>query len=510
EVPQSITKKVKFIRVEKPEFVTIILNCEEHTCYAVSGDGTEILAKPQAEYLVFPPNSGCLSINREGRVLYSPRMGPSRQTPPKAEALPPASYILSHTNNVLCEVMDPEGNLFQVMVDGSTSVVIAGGEAGEEEEKTDSPPATLPQIQPEMYDLHAPRFFIINADGSGSELLRNREVEDYLASCYCDLATAVLQEPTQEVPGVQTITVLQPFSHTSPWLMKKELKNIVPPNLLSRKWDTFPSSERKTPGPPLGIGIWKGLRIGDREVTRVQPPILKCPDVLRIRQLRQYEPINVEVREKLELSLKRYIDKVLKKEEDLQELNIKEPRTEEEKGKAADLLMLVLSLPESREPPPTPSLELIHGDITSLYENAVSPSPPPPPPMAKPQRSVQDWDELRLEIQEKKDNLSAMRNRDIPPYFQSEMAQQFLQNQSPDMDALSNQLPPSSTAWEDEEDTDEEEELALSVEEEESSGSKLDGEERLAECKDGVRPTALSTLPDQETGKGNIMGISGH
>ncbi|XP_040195424.1 sperm-associated antigen 17 [Rana temporaria] len=505
EVPQNITKKVKFIRVEKSEFVTVILNCEEHTYYAVSGDGTEILAKPQAEYQVFPPNSGSLSINREGRVLYSPRMGPSLQAPPKAEALPPASYILSHTQNVLCEVMDPEGNLFQVMVDGSTSVVIAGGEAGEEEEeseKIDRPPATLPQIQPEMYDLHTPRFFIINADGSGSELLRNREVENYLASCYCDLATAVLREPTQEVPGVQTITVLQPFSRTSPWMMKKELNNIVPPNLLSRKWDTFPSSERKTPGPPLGIGVWKGLRIGDREVTRVQPPILKCPDVLRIRQLRQYEPINAEVRERLELSLKRYIDKVLKQEKDLQELNIKEPRTEEEKGKAADLLMLVLSLPESREPPPTPSLELIHGDITSLYENAVSPSPPPPPPMAKPQRSVQDWDELRLEIQEKEDNLSAMRNRDIPPYFQSEMAQQFLQNQSPDMDALSNQLPPSSTAWEEDEDT--EEELALSVEEEES-GSKLDGEERLAECKDGERAAVLSTSPDQETDGVNFV-----
>ncbi|CAI9613096.1 unnamed protein product, partial [Staurois parvus] len=137
----------------------------------------------------------------------------------------------------------------------------------------------------------------------------------------------------------------------------------------------------------------------------------------------------MEVREKLELSLKRYINKVLKKEEELEELTIKEPRTEEEKGKAADLLMLVLSLPESREPPPAPSLELIHGDITSLYENAVSLPPPPPPPMAKPQRSVQDWDELRLEIQEKTDNLAAMRNRDIPPYFQSEVAPQFLQNQ---------------------------------------------------------------------------------
>lgn len=63
-------------------------------------------------------------------------------------------------------------------------------------------------------------------------------------------------------------------------------------------------SQRKTPGLPLGVGVWKGLRIGDREVTRVQPPILKCPDVLRIRQLRQYEPINAEVRERLELSLK--------------------------------------------------------------------------------------------------------------------------------------------------------------------------------------------------------------
>nr|DBA34629.1 TPA: hypothetical protein GDO54_002175 [Pyxicephalus adspersus] len=439
EVPQSITKRVKFIRVEKTEFVTVILNCEEHTCYAVSGDGTEILAKDQAEYQVFPPNSGCLSINREGCAVYSPRAGSSSEVPLKAEALPPASYILTHTQDVICEVMDPEGNLFQVMVDGSTSVVIAGGDAGEEEDsqKNDNPPPTSLQSPPEIYDFHAPRFFIINADGSGSELLRIREVEDYLASCYCDPATAVLREPTQEVPGVQTITVLQPFSQTSPWIMKKELNNMVPPNLLSRKWDTFPSSERKTPGPALGIGVWKGLRIGDREVRRVPPPILKCPEVLRMRQLCQYEPINTEVREKLELSLKRYIDKVLKKEEELQELNIKEPRTEEEKGNATDLLKLVLTLTEFRESPATPSLEQIHGDIASLYENAVSPPPLTPPVMAKPQRSAQDWEKLRQEIQEQKDNLSAMRSRHIPPYFKSEMAQQFLQNQAPDMDALS-------------------------------------------------------------------------
>ncbi|XP_018425052.1 PREDICTED: sperm-associated antigen 17 [Nanorana parkeri] len=524
EVPQSITKRVKFIRVENPEFVTVILNCEEHTCYAVSGDGTEILAKPQAEYQVFPPNSGCLSINREGCADYCPRTRPSPQTSPKADALPPATYILSHTQNVICEVMDPEGNLFQVNVDGSTSVVIAAGEAGEEEEeeeeKIDNAPPTLPQLQVETFDLHAPRFFIVHEDGSGSELLRNREVEDYLASCYCEPAMAVLREPTQEVPGVQTITVLQPFSQTSPWTMKKELNSIVPPNLLSRKWDTFPSFERKTPGPPLGVGVWKGLRIGDREVAKVRPPILKCPDVLRIRQLRQYEPINMEVREKLELSLKRYIDKVLKKEEELQEMNIKEPRTEEEKGNAADLLMLVLSLTESRESPPTPTPEHIHEDIASLYENAVPPPPPPPPVMAKPERSLEDWDQLRLEIQEQKDNLACMRSRDIPPYFMSDMAQQFFLNQllvynprlscpqAPDMDALSKQVPPSFAAWDEEDKTEEEEELALSVEEEESE-RKLDAEERPEDLGDAEQPMPapgrMSMSSDPETDGENFF-----
>ncbi|KAM5180835.1 sperm-associated antigen 17 [Mantella aurantiaca] len=509
EEPQSVTKRVKFIRVEKPEFVTVLLNCEERTCRAASGDGTDILATPQAEYQVIPPESGRLSINRQGRAVYSPGVGtgadPSPQVLPKAEAPPPATYILSHTQSVICEVMDPEGNLFQVMVDGSTSVVIAGGGAGEEEEeseKIDHPSARLPPLQPETYDLHAPRFFVVNADGSGSELLRNREVEDYLASCYCDLATAVLREPTQEVPavlreptqevpGVQTITVLQPFSRTSPWTMKKELRNIVPPNLLSRKWDAFPSSERKTPGPPLGVGVWKGLHIGDREMAKVRPPILRCPDVLRVRQLHQYEPISMELREKLEGSLKRYLDKILKKEEELQELNIKEPRTEEEKDNAADLLMLVLSLTESMDTPPTPSLELIHGDIASLYENAVSPPPPPPPAMPKPERSIQDWDEIRLEIQEHKDNLSALRNREIPPYFQSEISQQFLQNQDPDMATLSKQLPPSPAAWE------EEEELALSVEEEESGGVSFDWPEMIPAQ---TRPRLCRSLDTDVTG----------
>ncbi|XP_075705223.1 sperm-associated antigen 17 [Rhinoderma darwinii] len=482
EIPQSITKKVKFIRVENTDFVTAILNCEEKTCYAVSGDGTEVLARPQGSYQVFPPNSSCLSINHEGRAVYSPRTSCIAQMPTRQEDLPPASYIMSHTQNVICEVLDPEGNLFQVMLDGSTSVVIASGDTGEEDEweEKENVPASILQQQAEVYDLHAPRFFMVNADGSGSELLRNREVEDFLAACYCDPTIAVLREPTPEAPGVQSITVLQPSSETSPWTMKKHLNNIVPPNLLSRHWDVFPSIERKIPGPPLGVGIWKGLCIGTEGPQNPRPPVLKCPNVLKIRQLQLYEPIGKERREKLERSLKEYIEKVIKTEEAMREVNIKDPRTAEEKEDAADLLQLVLSLSDTQEPPPSSSLGRITADnIANLYENAVSPSPPPPPPMAKPQRSVQDWDKLRLEVQEQKDQLAAMRSHNIPPYFQSELGVEFLQKQAPDLDLLSQQLPPFSRprdeAQEEEEDEEEEEDLAFSIEDRQS-GCRVDSD----------------------------------
>ncbi|XP_044129987.1 sperm-associated antigen 17 [Bufo gargarizans] len=468
EIPQSITKKVKFIRVERSDFATAILNCEEMTCYAKCGDGTEVLARPQGSYKVFPPNSGCLSINHEGRAVYSPRTGSIQQAPTRQEDLPPATYVMSHTQNVISEVLDPEGNLFQVMLDGSTSVVIAGGDTCEEEESEEKDLALWQP--PEVYDLHAPRFFMVNADGSGSELLRNREVEDFLAACYCDPTIAVIREPTQEAPGVQSITVLQPVPDTSPWTMEKHLKNIVPPNLLSRNWATFPSIERKAPGPPLGIGIWKGLSIGTERPAKPRPPVLKCPNVLRVRQLHLYEPVGQERREKMEASLKGYIDKVIQKEEEKRELNTKDPRTAEEKEDAADLLQLVLSLTDTQEPPPTSPLDRIQADIASLYETAVSVPPPPPPPMAGPQRSVQDWDQLRQEIQEQKEQLAAIRGHNVPPYFQSELGLGFLQKQAPDLDLLSQQLPPfSRPPEEDDEGTDEE--LTVSIEDQESGCS---------------------------------------
>lgn len=45
------------------------------------------------------------------------------------------------------------------------------------------------------------RFFVIYADGSGVELLRDSDIEEFLSVAYGESTSVVLQEPVQEQPG---------------------------------------------------------------------------------------------------------------------------------------------------------------------------------------------------------------------------------------------------------------------------------------------------------------------
>lgn len=64
------------------------------------------------------------------------------------------------------------------------------------------------------------------------------------------------------------------------------------------------SIQRKTPGPPFGMHAWKGLCIEFKELAVSPAPIKKCPNVLQIRRLIQYEPVTDELRHKLQSSVK--------------------------------------------------------------------------------------------------------------------------------------------------------------------------------------------------------------
>ncbi|XP_074005531.1 sperm-associated antigen 17 [Numenius arquata] len=450
---EAITRKVKCVQVENPEFATVITNCEDGTCCTIFGDGTSIIAKPQGTYQVLPIKTGSLFIDEDCSAVYTHEVNDFIS---KKEEKQAGRYIMKHTSSTICEMMDPNGNLFKVMADGSTSVCVPRIDPDDKEDRSSA--SVLPEVnKPIAHDEHVPRFFIIYADGSGTELLRSRDVHEYLAKVCSDPSTAVLQDPVQECPGVLSITILRPLAESSPWVMKKEPESIVPPNLQSSTSDTFSPLERKIADPSVRRHIWRGLCIGSKERMCLPVPVRKCPNKLQIRQLFQYEPLSDELREKLQLSLKEYIDNILKQENELEEMNVKEPRTEEEKENAASLLDLVTSFANWDN-----SFEDLSAKahITELYEQAVAShhrcyAEKTITTQREDQQqrfspegvtSVSTWqsrlEKHRKELDEEKKILMAIRNKIIPPYFESEFGKEFFLKKLPDVEALSMELPP--------------------------------------------------------------------
>lgn len=120
---------------------------------------------------------------------------------------------------------------------------------------------------------------MVHEDGSASELLRAQDVEDLLQKAYCDSSIAVLIEPlpdsqredsfpsfcasftvcifnvTSKISQVLFscidfssesfgITLLRPCPEISThWLSSYQDDDIIPTNLKSRKWESFPASE---------------------------------------------------------------------------------------------------------------------------------------------------------------------------------------------------------------------------------------------------------------------------
>ncbi|XP_021778435.2 sperm-associated antigen 17 isoform X3 [Papio anubis] len=465
EGPRTVTRQVKCMRVESSRYATVITNCEDSSCCATFGDGTTIIAKPQGTYQVLPPNTGSLYIDKDCSAMYCHESSSNIYYPfQKCEQPRAGRYIMRHTSEVICEVLDPEGNTFQVMADGSISTILPEkkleDDLNEKPEGYDSLSSMhLEKNHQQIYGEHVPRFFVMYADGSGMELLRDSDIEEYLSLAYKEPNTVVLQEPVQEQPGTLTITVLRPFHEASPWLIKKE-DTIVPPNLRSRSWETFPSVEKKTPGPPFGTQIWKGLCIESKQLVSAPRAILKSPSVLQMRQFIQHEVIKNEVKLRLQVSLKDYINHILKKEDELQEMMVKDSRTEEERGNAADLLKLVMSFPKMEETTKSHVTE-VAAHLTDLFKQSLATPPKCPSDTFRKDFFEKKWrhtasskrwkekiDKTRKEIETTQNYLMDIKNHRIPPFFKSELHQLY-QSQFNHLDSLSKKLPPFTKKNED-------------------------------------------------------------
>ena len=133
---------------------------------------------------------------------------------------PEGVYVMRTASQFCCEMTDGRGTHFTVMSNGQMIVdkgetgyikkeIISKAEGTFDENEQPSEPGSIQQAS--MSPI-VPRFFIIHADGTGSELLRSVDVKDFLVQAEEDPATAVLKSSLEGHVDVTGLTVLRPYS----------------------------------------------------------------------------------------------------------------------------------------------------------------------------------------------------------------------------------------------------------------------------------------------------------
>ncbi|XP_067270329.1 sperm-associated antigen 17 isoform X2 [Pseudorasbora parva] len=424
ELQQHLLSEEKLVRVEKAEFATVIMNCDRRTCDVLFGDGTSISATANGSYKIYPCDGGILLIDKDGGVVYTPH-----QSEEGAEKDTLGQYVMNHRADVLCHVTDPKGNYFQVSADSQITVTTNGPEMRETEIEIPDPKT------------NPPRLFVVHEDGSASELLRAQYVEDLLQKAYCDSSIAVLTDPIPDSQQSFGITLLKPCREISThWLSSNEDDDIIPTNLKSRKWESFPAFEKKTPGPPFGTTLGCSLELKEKPLKSSSigiQPVLECPDVLLVRQITQHPPVTEPLRRKFQEKVKAYLEQLLQRENQWEKMQLKDLRTTEEKVHQNDLLQLVLSLPDAVDPPV--EMEIRSADVASLYTQAVRAAQRPHKLQEKTEEKVwfvnkkkqkSLWEtrvnQNRQELREQKRHRNALRHHIVTPYFHPEQKEMSL------------------------------------------------------------------------------------
>ncbi|XP_049923564.1 sperm-associated antigen 17 isoform X3 [Epinephelus moara] len=461
----SVSTKEQVVLVEKEGCATVVMYPERHMAHIILADGTVITGNNQGAYQVFPSSVGLLQIQSDGKCVYSsdPLVTPSPKgsTPTNQ----PGSYTMSHTDKVACDVTDSDGNHFQVMEDGQLSVLNCSPspstlkhdeEEAEEEEEEDKETARINAKHRE----HCPRLFLVHEDGSGTELLSSQTVEELLYQAYSDPTIALLKEPLPDTQDEFGITILKPTHQNvwSQWLLGKQNPDITPPNLRNRSWHDFPRTEKKSPGPAFGTDMGRGLTLRNRSGgSAAQRQLVRsCPKALEMRQLYQHRPFTTPLKNTLDTRLKEYIESLMEREQRSEEIKVKDPRTEEERHSASDLLNLVLSFAE--EDGASHTFDERTSNIANLYSqevgDSIEHSDDSEDTVTVASNSFthgedSKWTERlalhRQEMYEEQAYREALRKKNIVPFFHPEntpLYQNLQQPQTPDMRSLSLELPP--------------------------------------------------------------------
>ncbi|XP_060736823.1 sperm-associated antigen 17 [Tachysurus vachellii] len=400
--------RVSKVKVEKNGFATVMMKCEEKSSEVLFRDGTTISATAHGSYRVCLSDGSCLSLSEDGVAVYS-------STGPEGEQC--GRYIMSHSEGLLCEHTDSEGNHYQVTAEGGVSISHTHNDMESETQHNTGP------------DTHTPRLFIVYADGSALEFLSSQTVDTILQKQNKDPSVAVMREPIPHTPEAFEITILKPFSDPSSyWLSPKHLDDIIPANLKSRKWDTFPASEAKTPGSPFGVSLGRGLELKERTTLSSDPasPVLQNPDTLLIRRITEHTSFKQQHYEHLQNKLLFYINQLLQREKLNDEMKLKDPQTAEQELHQSDLLQC------QSDSTPQSMLSLYSQAVCvskSLLSNQHCDQQVQQATYCK-QKRISGWEnrihQHRLNLQEEARHRYALRNHIITPYFHPELQEMSL------------------------------------------------------------------------------------
>lgn len=359
-------------------------------------DDSTVTCSVAGAYLIQKEKDYELSIEANGKAFYR---------------IPNATYILDHTsvNNVFSGV-DGSGNTFSL-------------HANEEATSVKAP-------NPIKSDAFKPRYFLLDDNGSFFELHDVSTVNRFVSEAESDSELAIVRDPVPGQPDMTSTTVIEPIwsSRSSPLTVPYQDNSIVPYNL--RTTEPLPPSKTETRKKlKFGALVGKGLEIGSYKKSS-ETFQKTTPLGFKYRQFLSMQTLTEEERGQIKDILTTFIVESRERVRQSESMQPIEVRTSSEVEAAEEVNQKVASFNVN--------------DVAYRYEAAILGKKKCKSvhvaPASMSQEGLDFIKQSKAEVQAAEDMKIALREKIIPPYFQSKYVEKFLPLQSPDMASLASKL----------------------------------------------------------------------
>lgn len=271
-----------------------------------------------------------------------------------------------------------------------------------------------------------PRYFILNADKSAFELHNQNTVNEIISKVEANAKVVVLRDSVPCMPEIKTATMIEPiFSSKAADVPTYKEDNIVPYNLRSGNINTSPKENKNL---KFGALVGKGLEIGSFKKSAPASTYV-APVALKYRQFLFMESLSADVQVQIDDILAAFNIlncELVKKSDAMQPIELRDAA---EMQLASSLRSKLMESEVTNFPEVYKKVISNDGNNSVKFQN---------PEISK--EALQFIENSKTELQEAAEIRDAIRQKVIPPYFESNQGRQF----SPDMNLLTSKLAQTS------------------------------------------------------------------